>query len=74
MQVPSLLFSIQETDESWKYEAEEQDYSCQGFTNKRCKWYSGKALGGSSSINAMLYVRGNKWDYDNWAAQGNPGE
>ncbi len=33
----------------------------------------GKTLGGSSSINAMVNVRGHAWDYDHWASLGNPG-
>lgn len=54
---------------SWHYKTTAQKglHERQGFQPR------GKVLGGSSSINAMLYCRGDKWDYDNWAAMGNIG-
>ncbi|MEO5865623.1 MAG: GMC family oxidoreductase N-terminal domain-containing protein [Sphingomonas sp.] len=54
---------------NWRYETVPQA----GLNGRRGYQPRGRGLGGSSAINAMLYVRGNRWDYDNWAATGCPG-
>ncbi len=54
---------------NWKFETEPQS----GLNGRRGFQPRGKVLGGSSSINAMIYIRGHREDYDNWAAQGNKG-
>lgn len=51
---------------NWAYETVPQP----GLDGRRGYQPRGKGLGGSSAINAMLYVRGHPWDYDNWAALG----
>ena len=56
-------------DANWKFETVPQA----GFGGRRGYQPRGKVLGGSSSVNAMIYVRGQPEDYDGWAAAGNPG-
>jgi choline dehydrogenase len=51
---------------NWNYSSEPED----GSGGRRIHWPRGKVLGGSSSINGMLYVRGNPADYDGWAQRG----
>lgn len=44
-----------------------------GLNGRSLHWPRGKVLGGSSSLNGLLYVRGQPQDYDRWAQMGNPG-
>ncbi|KAB0266889.1 GMC family oxidoreductase [Microvirga brassicacearum] len=54
---------------NWKYMTEPDP----GIAGRRSYWPRGKVLGGSSSINAMVFIRGQAEDFDQWAALGNPG-
>ena len=54
---------------NWRFETEPQE----GLNGRKGYQPRGKVLGGSSSINAMIYIRGHKADYDAWAALGNSG-
>ena len=53
----------------WEYYTDPQPH----LNGRECYWPRGKTLGGSSSINAMIYVRGQPADYDRWAELGNDG-
>ena len=54
---------------NWGFQTEPQP----GLNGRRGYQPRGKVLGGSSSINAMIYARGHRSDYDAWAAEGNAG-
>ncbi|XP_031363941.1 glucose dehydrogenase [FAD, quinone] isoform X2 [Apis dorsata] len=71
--VPSLAAYLQLTKIDWKYKTEPTGKACLAMKDGRCNWPRGKVLGGSSVLNYMLYVRGNKHDYDHWESMGNPG-
>jgi choline dehydrogenase len=53
----------------WGYQTEPEP----GLNGRRIPWPRGKVLGGSSSINGLVYIRGQKEDFDHWRQLGNPG-
>lgn len=64
-----LRFSKQD----WQYRTVPQRNTCKASPGNQCIWPRGKMLGGSSSINYMIYVRGNKADFDLWETMGAKG-
>lgn len=68
IKTPGMLAMLPD-DANWKYDTVPQTH-----LNGRIGYQPrGRGLGGSSAVNAMLYVRGNPWDYDNWTALGASG-
>jgi choline dehydrogenase len=67
--IPAAWSKTLKTELDWNYYTEPQEH----LNNRQLYWPRGKTLGGSSSINAMIYIRGSRWDYDNWAMLGSEG-
>ncbi|RWS11944.1 glucose dehydrogenase (acceptor)-like protein 3, partial [Dinothrombium tinctorium] len=68
--IPIAYQSLQQTPMDWSYLTEPQEAACFGLRERRSRWPRGRVLGGSSVINANIYARGNRIDYDNWVKNG----
>ncbi len=69
IQIPAGITRLATPDLDWTFTTAPQVQM-----NNREMWYpQGRTLGGSTSINAMIYVRGHRSDYDGWRALGNQG-
>ncbi|XP_030036084.2 glucose dehydrogenase [FAD, quinone]-like [Manduca sexta] len=71
--IPALAPYFQSTEYSWQYYMEHEPGVCLGMKNERCFWPRGKAVGGTSVINYMIYTRGRPQEWDRIAAAGNYG-
>jgi choline dehydrogenase len=63
------LYTIANPRTDWCYRTEPDPH----LAGRSIHYARGRGLGGCSSINAMIYMRGQKEDYDHWASLGNPG-
>jgi choline dehydrogenase len=69
IRIPAAFSKLFKTRVDWNFSTEPEPQ----LHDRRLYWPRGKVLGGSSAINAMIYIRGNRADYDFWRDSGNPG-
>ena len=69
IEIPVAFSELFQSGVDWNYHTEPQSE----LHDRELYWPRGKTLGGSSSINAMIYIRGQPEDYDRWAELGNEG-
>lgn len=67
--VPAAFSKLFKTSVDWEYYTEAEP----NMADRTMYWPRGKVLGGSSSLNAMIYMRGHRHDYDSWRKAGNAG-
>jgi choline dehydrogenase len=60
--IPAAFGQLFRTEVDWDFATEPEP----GCDDREMYWPRGKVLGGSSSINAMIYIRGNRLDFDSW--------
>ncbi|KAH7965385.1 hypothetical protein HPB49_006789 [Dermacentor silvarum] len=68
-QVPLFSVLLQGTDIDWQYTSERQHNASLSVDDQISRLPRGKVLGGSSSINHIIYARGNRKDFDQWASE-----
>lgn len=71
--IPLFFMNLQKTPEDYAYDVEPEKFACHGTTTGLCNWGKGKVLGGSSTINGMIYSQGTEEDYNEWHRMGNEG-
>ena len=69
IKIPAAFYKLYKTPVDWNYFTEPETY----LLDRKLYWPRGRVLGGSSSINAMIYIRGSATDYDCWEKMGNAG-
>ena len=67
--IPAAFGKLFKSEVDWNYETEPQTH----LNDRRLFQPRGKMLGGSSSMNAMIYIRGHRADFDRWSKIGNAG-
>lgn len=67
--IPLAATALQRSQFDWGYQTEPEPE----LNQRRVAWPRGKVLGGSSCLNGMIYIRGQREDFDAWAAAGNAG-
>ncbi|HLR17727.1 MAG TPA: choline dehydrogenase [Alcanivoracaceae bacterium] len=68
--IPAGIVAMMRSNKrNWRYETTPQE----ALNQRQAYIPRGKTLGGSSAVNAMIYTRGHRWDYDHWESLGNKG-
>ncbi|XP_049880997.1 glucose dehydrogenase [FAD, quinone]-like isoform X1 [Pectinophora gossypiella] len=71
--VPAFAPTLARSNIDWNYNTQPEELTCRAHRGGTCPWIRGRTMGGSSAVNFLVYIRGNKRDYDEWADLGNHG-